>query len=1291
MIKNTLNLIIILFISIGFIASASDKPDFTKEKTIYVVPYAHLDTQWRWTYITTIDSWIKNTINTNLKLFEKHPDYIFTFTGSSRFEMMKEYYPEEFEKVRALIREGRWRVGGSSVDENDGIVPSPESMLRQILYGNRWFQHEFGRESVDYMLPDCFGFPHYLPSIFAHAGLKGFNTQKLSWGYPYKIPFPVGYWEGPDGNGIISALNATPYGSGVVPRMDKEEKWLKRINEVGDKSGYYCDFRYFGTGDKGGSPQEKHIINCLASKGEDGLFNVKMTGSDQLFRDLPEDAKEKMAKYKGELLLKEHSAGSITSQAYMKRWNRKNELLADSAERAATQATWLGAMEYPKSRLNEAWVRVLASQMHDILPGTSLPPCYDLSWNDEIVALNQFAEVLKEGARDVIKGLDTRTEGQPLVVYNPLSRARNELVEATISFPGNVPSSLYAVAPDGSKTPVQILESKGHTAKIVFAAKVESLSWTVYGIREGKLPERTKLAITKKTLENDFYQVTINADGDVSSIIDKQNDKREMLSGPAQIHFQYHKPKQFPAWNMDWEHQKQPPQEVLKGPATINIIENGPVRVALEIIRKGRNSVFTQQVRLSTGEDGKRVEFKTHIDWQGRECAVKAAFPLTVSNKNATYNMGMGKMERPTNHEKLYEMPHREWLDLTDSSGEYGISILEDCKFASDKPTDNTLRLTLLYTPAIAGSMYADQHSQDWGRHDMTYALYGHKGDWRNGSDAQGRSLNQPLRAFTTNSHKGSLGKSFSFLGVSTDQVDVRALKKAEDSDAMILRLQELTGKPVGPMHISFAAPIAEAWEVNGQERKIGPAKFKGNKLFLDMGTYGIHSFAVRLQKTNAKLSAVQSQPVPLNYNVDVFSHDKKRADGDMDGSGRTMPAEILPKSLKWKGVNFTLGSTESGAKNAVACTGQSIQFPKGDFDKVMLLVAANERLETEFSLGNQKVMRTIPAWTGFIGQYDNRLWDREFKSYDFHGLGKVTDLAPGYIHREPIAWFSHHRHSQKRNEAYRFSYIFACELVLPKGATSLTLPKNDRIKIFALSMARTGDVGTSPAQSLYDDFADWKPLVHRPQVYANILTDGMIAKGMASVDRQAKWEDLSMGPPASDDAASAAKGVSVNVFYGERDFRKRPMWWCLNKEKTLPALNNGVGAQKDGDRKESIEFPAVGYFGVTLPKSTNIARVNTYSRWRNNDMPATTRQLFTLWGSNAEEMPKQDFTKGVDSGWELIAAVDSRGESNGGKHGSSVMDKDGETLGPYRHLIWVVEAKGYPTLFTEIDVIEAQ
>lgn len=215
-------------------AQSPQKTDLTAEPTLYVVGYAHLDTEWRWEYPQAIDQYLKKTMRDNFALIEKYPHYIFNFSGSNRYRLMKEYDPEDFARLREYVKEGRWYPAGSSVEEGDVNAPSPESLLRQILYGNEWFRTELGKSSAEYMLPDCFGFPASLPTILAHAGVKGFSTQKLQWGSsaegggtesledtPEGTPFNVGVWTGPDGESVLAALNPGRYASKITSDLSK--------------------------------------------------------------------------------------------------------------------------------------------------------------------------------------------------------------------------------------------------------------------------------------------------------------------------------------------------------------------------------------------------------------------------------------------------------------------------------------------------------------------------------------------------------------------------------------------------------------------------------------------------------------------------------------------------------------------------------------------------------------------------------------------------------------------------------------------------------------------------------------------------------------------------------------------------------------------------------------------------------------------------------------------------------------------------------------------------------------
>src|SRR5580704_1348272 len=276
-------------------AQTVQAPDITKQPTLYVVPYAHLDTQWRWEFPQTISEFLLQTMRVNFDLIEKYPHYVFNWTGANRYRLMKEYFPADYARVKKYVAAGRWYPAGSSMEEGDVNLPSAEAIIRQVLYGNTYFRQEFGKASAEYMLPDCFGFPASLPSILAHAGVKGFSTQKLSSGWqpapkvggpdspeqtPEGIPFNVGIWEGPDGKTIMAALNPGGYGSTIRTDLSKEpaaggggrgeQDWVKRIELDGKVTGVFADYHYIGTGDIGGSVDEESVklLEAMITKGK---------------------------------------------------------------------------------------------------------------------------------------------------------------------------------------------------------------------------------------------------------------------------------------------------------------------------------------------------------------------------------------------------------------------------------------------------------------------------------------------------------------------------------------------------------------------------------------------------------------------------------------------------------------------------------------------------------------------------------------------------------------------------------------------------------------------------------------------------------------------------------------------------------------------------------------------------------------------------------------------------------------------------------------------------------------
>jgi alpha-mannosidase len=1150
-------------------AQSTEKPDLGKQPTLYVVGYAHLDTEWRWEYPQVIDEYIRKTMEDNFKLFDRYPHYVFNFSGANRYRFMKEYFPADFAKVKKYVDEGRWFPAGSSVEEGDVNAPSAEAIIRQILYGNDWFRKEFGKASAEYMLPDCFGFPASLPTILAHSGVKGFSTQKLVWGSsapgggrqslertPEGTPFNVGVWVGPDGESVLAGLNPGSYSGGIETDLSKplppeppnpafedlqkkigdlqrklqqvqqsgqpfdqkeiqeflglrneqsgilraerdreqeryQDDWAARVARNGKVSGVFTDYHYFGTGDIGGAPDDDSVKRLeaivtqaavsLPPAGEffssrqphpqwpevkvgDGPVHVISATAEQMFHDITAEQAAKLPRYTGEMELTNHSAGSLTSQGYQKRWLRQEELLADAAEKASLAAQWLGARSYPLERLNNAWTLVMGGHFHDIAAGTATPRAYEFAWNDDVIAMNQFAGVLMNATEGVAAAMNTESNGVPLIVFNPLNIDREDLVEASVDFPGGTPKAVHVTSPDGKDVPAQISHGK-----VIFLASTRSVGYEVYDVQPGiaRGEQTSDLRVTSDEMENRFYRVRLNADGDVASIFDKAIGK-ELLSSPARLAISYDNPEQWPAWNMDWDQEQAAPKAFVSGPAQIRVLERGPARVAIEVSRETAGSRFVQTISLAAGDAGKRVEFGNVIDWNTRESNLKADFPLAASNHVATYNWDIGTVERPTAEPRKFEVPSHQWVDLTDMSGEFGATILTDCKNGSDKPNDNTIRLTLIRTPGTAGG-YADQGTQDIGHHEFIYGIAGHAAGWRDAqTDWQAQRLNSPLIVFETSKHAGSLGRTFSLLKISNPRIQVLALKKAEHSNEVIVRMVELNGKPQSDVRVSFAATITAAREVNGQEQPVGSATVTAGALVTSFSAYQPRTFAVKLTPRESNVAGIRSTPVALRYDLATATNDGTRSEGGFDSKGNAMPAEMLPSQISFGDVQFQLAPAGTGTPNAVQANGQTIDLPNGNYDRVYLLAAsADGDQKATFEAGNKKGELTIQDWRGFIGQWDDRQWSSSDTSHDDYG--DMIGLKPGYIKRAELAWYCDHYHdAEGKNVAYRYSYLFGYSIDLPPAAKTIKLPENDKVRILAISVAEENP-GIRPAQPLYD------------------------------------------------------------------------------------------------------------------------------------------------------------------------------------------------------------------------------
>ncbi len=900
-------------------------------KKIYTVATSHLDTVWSWDFETTTSKYIYNTLVENFALLKKYPSYVFSFEGSYRYELMEEYYPELFEELKGYIADGRWNVTGSAFENGDVNCPSPEALFRNILIGNSYFDEKFGKRSCDIYLPDCFGFGWALPSIAHHAHLLGFTTQKLAWGSAYGVPFDLGRWEGVDGESIYASCNPHDY----YFTLTKLRDWDFVQNKLKENEKYGLDMTYIfhGIGDRGGAPQEATVkfVEGEIKKNNESDIEVIAASADQIFRDmetLPERVKGSLPVWKTELIMQNHGVGGYTSRAIGKRWNAKCQELGDMAERSSVMAEYLGVSDYNEEVLLKAWKRPIAHQFHDDTPGTSCQRVYRRSWNDYALSINQFSSELENALGRASSLMDSSfCKGTPVLVFNSLEAKRTGLVKIELK---NVKTNYLRVFDsDGNETASQIIDDAGGVKALIFKAELEPLSLRVYDVRESTRVSKVEssLSVNGKTAENEKYKITLNDNGDIASIIDKRA-QRELLSAPIVLGlFNYTGSKDWPAWEMNYKEADKEPDRIPEL-ESLKIVENGPARITFEVIQKDKKSTFKNYICLTDG--GECVEVYSEIEWQSMRTLAKNVFSFTAENGQATFDLGLGAIKRKNMSEKLFEVPAQKWADITDKSGEFGVSVISECKHGWDKFSDNTLRLTVLHTPKKNYRIDSMQSMMDLGLNLYSYAIYSHDGDVGEGTQLEARKFTSPLAAVKFSKHEGVLGSEYSFGSVSDNGVIVRCIKKKHHSykAEYVVRFNEGTNKYVKDFTFTLGEGIESAYEAWGSEEYRGEARVENGKLICDFKPYEVKTFVFSLKESAVKGEKPVQTPLELEYNANTIipktlKVDKIRAcgidfnitDREMTAAGQTFGAGTALLCTNFCGNEFVNDAHEAYAR----------------------------------------------------------------------------------------------------------------------------------------------------------------------------------------------------------------------------------------------------------------------------------------------------------------------------------------------------------------------------------------
>lgn len=721
----------------------------------YCVGHSHLDVAWLWPLDETRRK-IDRTWSTQLALMELYPEYRFLQSQPHLFWMCKKYYPELYRKVKRRVKQGRFIPEGGMWVEADTNITGGESLIRQFLYGKKFFREEFGLDNRMLWLPDVFGYSGALPQIMKGCGVDYFATSKIFWNYNGGEPFPYNsfFWEGIDGTRILAHLY-NDYNSHTDPRV-----FINRWNTRVQKDGIRERLIPFGHGDGGGGPQRDHLEYLRREENLEGMPCCRITHPVEFFEELEKSA-GCLPVYVGELYFQCHR-GTYTTQARTKRGNRRCEYALREAEMWSAAATWLAGFEYPAKRMETAWREVLLNQFHDIIPGSSIAKVY-------AEAEAGYAAVLDAAGRtaSAAAGKLMRSKKDAVSVFNSLSWERQALVPLPSGFSG-------AVTEAGEPVATQRI------ANVLFAEvpSVPSCGWTTLLAAAPAKTEST-LCVTSHQLENEYLRIRFNQKGCVESIFDKES-QRELAAGLCNDFRMYKDvPGLFDAWDIDSTYAAAPVE--LNETAETRIRARGPLLVSLEIKRRLNKSSLIQVVSLRRGS--RRIDFATTVDWQEKHKLLKVNFPVNIHSDEAIHEIQFGHISRPTHMSRQFdadrfEVSAHKWTALSEQNR--GCAVLNDCKYGVNVE-HGSINLTLLKS-SLAPDMRADL-----GRQEFTYSFYAWNGSFAESAlIAEAYDLNVPALVLP-----GS-GGTRSLFSVDKPNVVIEAVKPAEDgSGDIILRLYE--------------------------------------------------------------------------------------------------------------------------------------------------------------------------------------------------------------------------------------------------------------------------------------------------------------------------------------------------------------------------------------------------------------------------------------------------------------------------------------------------------------------
>jgi alpha-mannosidase len=747
--------------------------------------HAHLDLAWLWPLAETRRKAVR-TLSSVIGLMDRHPGFRFNQSTAQLYAFLETDDPALFTQIKERVASGQWEPIGGMWVEPDTNMPTGESFVRQLLYGQRYFEQTFGRRHTVCWLPDCFGFSPALPQILHLAGIDSFFTIKVNWSETNQMPFDLFWWEGLDGSRVLAHTFKNPAG-GYNSKTDLIaviETWRNFTGKHLNPESLLC----FGHGDGGGGPTEEMLTRQRQLSDFPVVPSLRPVNVADWFASTGDRvaANPELPTWVGEIYLELHR-GTLTSQGRTKFLHRRAERALITAETLSSIATLLGGPLVPS--LEEHWRALLRNQFHDILPGSSIREVCEQTEAELAGVIAAGLAMVDDQLSAIADTLATSDGGAGILVINPDLSARPLRLASEAALPGGQAVEGGSVLAGGATVP-------GLSAMVVAAASPPS------GLR-----------VDTRWLENARLRIDMNEDGSLASVYDKQAEREILADRGNQIWAYVDKPREWDAWDVEEDYRRQGEEVTATSP--LQIAEAGPHRAAIQVVRRFRDSEIVQTVQLWA--NSARLDFKTDIDWHDRRILLKARFPLAIHTDHATFECAHGVIRRPTHRntswdQARFEVAAHRFVDMSEHG--YGVALLNDGKYGHHA-VGNELGLTLLRSP-----VYPDPLA-DEGRQSFTYSLYPHTAHWLGGGVlAEAEDLNQPLLCRPVASGAGT---TWTAVGIGGITLGLSGLKPAEDGNGLIFRTYEPAGAS-GKADITLAEGWSLSDEVDLLEDRQGPA-----------------------------------------------------------------------------------------------------------------------------------------------------------------------------------------------------------------------------------------------------------------------------------------------------------------------------------------------------------------------------------------------------------------------------------------------------------------------------------